>query len=86
MPTTVASKRTAFAQKGKKGKNDKKTGEDKKTKEEKGEPKKNFLVDRTCYICGKKGDSAKTCPNKAKANDDSSISSKSAKKSLDKPD
>ena len=84
VPTNVPSEGTAFAQKGKKGKATDKKGAEKKEGDDGEEPKKNFFENRTCFVCGKKGHSAKKCPNKVKGeSDDSSISSKASKKSIE---
>jgi hypothetical protein len=85
-PNKLASEGTAFAQKGKKNQNqstDKKSA-GKKEGEDDDTPKKNFWENKECYICGKKGHGVKKCPNKKKnESDDSSMSSKSSKKSID---
>jgi hypothetical protein len=83
----VPSEGTAFAQKGKKGDGAKKKGAKKDGEDDKdeGKEKKNFYQYKLCYLCGKKGHSVKKCPEKQnkEASDDSSISSKSTKKSME---
>ena len=82
---TVASEGTAFAQKGnKKNQATDKKGAPKKEGGDDDTPKKNFWENKECYICGKKGHGVKKCPSKKKADsDDSSVSSKSCKKSIE---
>ncbi|MGL6132320.1 MAG: hypothetical protein ACRCZ9_11980, partial [Fusobacteriaceae bacterium] len=54
----VASDGTAFAQKGKKIKAERKDSDS--------VDKKNYFADKECFICGKKGHGAKSCPEKVK--------------------
>ncbi len=79
----VASKGTAFAQKGNKkgsGKKGVAATPKKEAEETKEETKKNWFENKECFVCGEKGHSAKKCPNKIKKNsDNTSASSKLSK-------
>lgn len=82
----VASKGTAFAQKGKskKGQNKdaKKSGEKKDDDDDK--KSDDFFKDRECFVCGKKGHGAATCPDRKKKSDsDDTSTSSSNKKSVE---
>ncbi len=87
-PATAATEGTAFAQKGKKKENNKGDAKSKPKSNDKKQEKsdKKFFEDKECFVCGKKGHGAKSCPDRKKPKsddgDDSSISSKSSK--LDK--
>ena len=81
-PPTTGSEGTAFAQKGNKKEAGKK-GDSNTPKNNNKQDKndKKFFADKECFVCGKKGHGAKSCPNKKKsksddADDSSSISSK----------
>ena len=81
-PPTEASEGTVFAQMGEK--KDKNKGDDKtKPSDNKQEKKdKTFFKDEECFVCGKKGHGAKSCPNKKKSKrkgDDSTTLSKLSK-------
>ena len=82
---TGASEGTAFAQKAKGKAKGKEKGDDKKPPSEPKQSKndKKFFSDKECFVCGKTGHGAKSCPNRKKSksddDDDSSISSKSSK-------
>jgi len=85
-PPTVASKGTAFAQKGKKsGKKDKDKEKDESKSKDRESEKKKTSENVECFKCDKKGHMANKCPKKKLLNytDDSSVSTKSSKSKLD---